>query len=559
MESQEQAHHLVQELEGLQNDRSNFDAHCQEVAERVAPMYRHEFSGGSGPGASKGESRHQNVFDSTAVLALEKYASIMESLLTPRSQRWHRLTASNPDVAKDSDAKEWFEKVTDILFRYRYAPKANFSSQNSQVFTLLGAFGNGPLYIDELDSEPALRYKCCSLGSTYFKENHQGVIDTAFRTFTWTARQAYQAWGEKLPGDIKEKATGSTKDRECEFEFFHAVKPRTDVDRNRRDFKGMPFASYYVARKGPFVITEKGFRTFPWAISRHKNAPGETYARSPAMEVMPAIRTVNEQKKTLLKQAHRAVDQVLLAHDDGVASRFSLRPGAINTGGVTRDGRPLIHALPVGNVSLGMDMMELERADIRDVFMLSVFQILLDSPRMSATEVLERTKEKGILISPAFARQESEYLGPMIEREISILEGLRLLPPAPRILQEAKGEYTIVYDSPFSRTQKAEEASGLMRVYEWALNVANAKGDPSILDYFDEEKIVPEIADIQGMPVRWMRAKDEVEALRQQRSEAAARQEAVNAAPGAAAMTKAAAVAAEKAPEAMAQIMGGGA
>ena len=39
-------------------------------------------------------------------------------------------------------------------------------------------------------------------------------------------------------------------------------------------------------------------------------------------------------------------------------------------------------------------------------------------PQMTATEVIERTNEKGILLAPTIGRQQSEYLGPMIEREL---------------------------------------------------------------------------------------------------------------------------------------------
>ena len=40
---------------------------------------------------------------------------------------------------------------------------------------------------------------------------------------------------------------------------------------------------------------------------------------------------------------------------------------------------------------------------------------------MTATEVLERAREKGALLAPTMGRQQSEALGPMIEREIDIL------------------------------------------------------------------------------------------------------------------------------------------
>ena len=44
--------------------------------------------------------------------------------------------------------------------------------------------------------------------------------------------------------------------------------------------------------------------------------------------------------------------------------------------------------------------MDEERSLINDAFLVSLFQILTETPNMSATEVIERTNEKGILLAP---------------------------------------------------------------------------------------------------------------------------------------------------------------
>lgn len=542
---------IVREFESLASQRVNFDSHCREVAERVLPSFRFDFDQRGYKSQTKGEERSEYVFDSTASIALGRFASIMDSLLTPRNSKWHKLGVTNKDLADVREVRLYFDAATDILFKYRYSPKANFSSQNQQIYELLGAFGNGPMYVDQNAAEPGLRYKACSLGGIYFSENHQGLVDKVVRKFTLTARQAFQKWGENLPQKIKEFAE---KETEEEFEFIQCVKPREDINPNRKDYRGMPYASYYVSLEGCQLVEEGGYNSFPYPVARHKNAPGEVYARSPAMEVLPSIKTLNEQKKTILKQGHRAVDPIYLGYDDGIFSRFAARPGTFVSGGVSKEGRPLVHALPVGNLAVGRDMMEDERMVIKDVFLVTLFQILVESPTMTATEVLERVKEKGILLAPTFGRQEAEYLGPMIERELDVLSQQGLLPPMPAVLREAKGEYQIEYDSPFSRAQRAEEASGLMRMYEWAINVAGTTQNPSVLDHFNEDVIVPEVSRIHGLPEKWLRSQEEVAQLRAQRAQVNQAEAASRAAPGAAALIKSAAVAKEKAPEELAAI-----
>lgn len=536
---EEVAAKVLREFEKLSSNRGTWESHWTEIAERMFPAQANLFFANSM--STKGDKRTQEIYDSTAPIALTRFGSILDSLLTPRNQTWHRLVPSNPHLAKDRQVKLWFENLNRSLFKYRYAAVANFSSQNQQNYLSLGAYGTGCLFTDELSTGKGLRYKNVHLGEIYFAENHQGVVDKAYRVFRMTSRQMKQKWGKTIPEIVQSKLE---KDPESEFEIVHCVKPREDdYDPSRKDHKGMLYASYYVVKEGQKLLEEKGYVSFPYAISRYTQTPGEIYGRSPAMDVLPAVKTLNEEKKTLLKQGHRALDPVLLAHDDGVVDGFSLRPGALNIGGVTSDGRPLVHALPTGNIAVGQELMQDERVCINDAFLISIFQILTENPQMTATEVMERTREKGILLAPTIGRQQTEYLGPLIDREIDILSYQGLIDPMPQILKEAQGEYRIEYDSPISRTQRAEESAGAQRTIEMAISVAAQTGNPEPLDHFDWDVIMPEIAEISGTPTRWLRSMDVIQKLRAGRAQAAQQQNQVNAAPAAAALIKAKAVA----------------
>jgi len=531
----DKADETIKLFERLSGNRGTWESHWQEISDRIYPNATEGFVSHT---KEKGNKRTQLVYDSTASIALNRFAAILDSLLTSRNQKWHRVVPMQKELMKDRQARMWFEDVTDILFRQRYAPKANFSSQNQLNYKSLGAFGTGALYIDALIDRQGngLRYKNCHLGQMYFQENHQGIIDVALRHFEMTARQAVDKWGiDNLPSPIKNAfAIDDTK----EFFFIHLVQPNENFEEGRLDFRGMEYESTYVAIEGREVVEVGGYNTFPYTPSRYEQAMGEVYGRSPAMEVLPAIKTLNEEKKTLLKQGHRAVDPVMLVHDDGVLDSFSLKPGALNAGGVSKDGRPLVHTLPTGNIAIGKDLMDDERQVINDNFLVTIFQILVDTPQMTATEVMERTREKGILLAPTIGRQESERLGPQIEREIDVLASLNLLPPMPPVIQEAGASFEVEYDSPLSRVQKAEEASGLLRTLESTLNYVNVTGDRAPLDHFNFDVITPALADINAVPVKWMNGKETITKKRQQRQKAQQEQQAIDAAPSMASIAK---------------------
>jgi hypothetical protein len=536
MAEKEAAAEIIRNAERLVGQRGVLNNHLREVAERILPSHSRAFQMVGVINQTKGDKRTEHSFDATASLALVKFGAVMESILTPRASRWQRIVPSDKAILQNRAAREWFDDTTNRLFAYRYSPQANFSSQKQENYIQIGAFGTGPFFTDKFHGAPGLRYKACDLADVYFTVDHQGIVDEVYRRITLSARQAHGRWGAKLPEQITNKLE---KSPETEFVFWHCAKKRQNVEYGRLDYKGMPFSSHYVSVTGTAMLEEGGYHSFPYQISRYSVAPGETYGRGPAMMVLPNIKVLNEQKRTVLRQGHRAVDPVLLAHDDGVLDAFSMKPGAMNYGGVNADGRALVHALPVGNLAIAKEMMQEERMVIREAFLLNLFEILVEDRRdMTATEVLHRAQEKGVLMAPTMGRQHSEDLGPMTVREIDLLAQQGLLMPVPEYLRGAGGEYKMEYDSPLSRMQRAEEAAGFLEIVNVAIEVAAKTQNPAPLDWLDFDTAIPEIADLKAVPVRWISSIAKVAAMRQGRNQTAQTQQLVEALPGIAGLTK---------------------
>ena len=532
------ASEIIKRYEQLEGERGTWEGHWTEIADRVLPRYSGSMQSPDS-GITRGNKRTEKMIDSTAALGLERFAAAMESMLTPRTQKWHRLKPSDPVLGRDHKVKLWFEEATNMLFKYRYSPKANYASQQHEVYVGLGAFGTSIMFVDSHDGG-GLRYQAVDLRELLFDNNHQGIVDTSYRKFSLTARQMQQRvdagrW-TSLP-DAVSKVISVTPDRK--FEIIHCVRPRHEMDSSKMDDRGKHFSSHYVSVTGQHMLAEGGYDTFPYQVSRYVTGPGEKYGRSPAMLVLPSIKVLNEQKKTMLTQGHRAVAPVLLTHDDGIMDTFSMKPGTLNPGGVTAEGRPLVHALPVGNLAAGQELMDMERQVINDGFLVSLFQILVETPQMTATEVLERAREKGALLSPTMGRQQSELLGPMIEREVDLLMKQGLLPRMPDALIEAKGEFDIEYDSPLSRSQRAEEASGWLRTLEAAIAYANTTQDLAVLDQFNTDVIYSQLAEINAVPPSWLNGPEQVQALRADRAQQQQTQQMIEAAPAAAGVMKA--------------------
>ena len=528
---------VLQLFEQLNAYRTTFASQWEETAELIAPNQRNTFYKWSynWPGQKKTDRQ----IDASGMLALSRFAAIVDSLITPRNMTWHTLEASDLNLQKSRRVKLWMEQATKVVFRQRYRPTANFMSQNHQNYESLGAFGNMGMFTDTLvgaDGRPlrGLRYKALPIGEVFIRENHQGQVDAIVRAWRMTGKQAVAKWGDRAPVELWE---AMEKQSEAVFDFFHAIIPNDTYDPLRMDDKGKRYASYYVSVAGRILLQKGGYRTFPVSFSRYSQAPGELYGRGPAMNVLPALKTLNAQKTTFLKAGHRAADPIYLMFDD--IMDFNARPGAMNKGGVDEQGRMLVQTLQPGNIQINKEMMEEERSLINDMFLVTLFQILMETPTMTATEVVERLNEKGILLAPTGGRQQSEYLGPMIERELDLLMDMRMLPPMPPELIEARGEYEVVYTSPLSRSQRAQEAAGFMRTVETALSVSSQMQDPSILDPFNFDVAMPAIAEIQSVPPSWMNDDQSIAQRRKARAQQQQQQQQIQALPAQAAMLKA--------------------
>jgi len=514
------AQELIQKQQSIENDRATFESHWQEVAELVLPRSNIFFEDNH----TQGEKRTQKKFDDTATLALEHGAAAIESVVTPRGQKWHGIGVDE-SLENDQEAQEWGDALRDFLFRKRYGSRSNFASQIHECYLSLLAYGNCCLIVEDM-LDGNIRYKASHIKEHYFLENQFGTIDTNYRKYQLTARQAVQKFKDKTPEKVlkcMDKEPGKLID------FLHVVMPDEDGD------SGTNYISYHVFPDDASILGIGGFRSFPYIISRWVTTAGETYGRSPAMNLLSEIKMLNQMRKTDLRARHMAVSPPLLAADQSRVRKFSMKPDALNYGTLDMNGNPLVRPYQNGaNIPASNDGMEQSREFINRGFFVTLFQILVESPAMTATEVLQRAQEKGQLLTPTAGRQMSELLEPMIMREISIYEDYGIFNDGqflkmPESIKRTEGDYKIIYTNPLSRMQKAEEALGVERTIQSMLPLAQI--DPSILERVDWGEYADLMREANGAPAKLFKTKEEMQAIEQQKAQAAQMQQLMQAAP----------------------------
>ena len=514
------AKELIQRQEKLRSDRSSFEAHWSEVAPLVLPNQDDFFNASHAPG----DRRTQKKYDDTAPLALDRGSAAIEGILIPRGQYWHAI-GLDESLEDDYEAQLWAEELRKFLFRRRYAPQTNFASQAHEYIQSLLAFGTAVMSVEDIIGQH-FKYKTSHLSEHYIMENARGLIDIDYRRYRLTAKQAYEKFKEKTPEKVKDALE---KDPGRKMEFLHVVMPdeSNDVD--------FPFVGYHVSIEDNELIGLGGFKSFPYIISRWSTAPGETYGRSPAMNILSEIKMLNQIRKTDLRARHNAVSPPILAADQRTIRKLSMKPDAINYGTVGPDGRQLV--MPYNNgsrIDVSNDVIEQSRKVINDAFFVSLFQILVETPQMTATEVLYRAEEKGMLLSPNAGRQKTEWLDQLITREISLYEDYGVfeddgLLPMPESVKETGGAIDVRYTNPISTMQASGEAAGTERTIQSLIPVAQI--DPSVLQTVDWTEYGRIIAHANGAPVRLFKAPEVIEQEKAEAEQMQAMQAAVGAAP----------------------------
>lgn len=525
---------LMRRQSQMETDRSVLDTHCNEIAELVLPMMARFQQQGD---MVKGDKRTNKLMEGTSPHALIRYASAIEGFLTPRGERWSKLTTNNKELNKSPKVKQYFEDINELLFNVRYDQRAGFSSQIHECLIGIGAFGTTGLFPDGRLTGgvtgrlvPSMTYKSIPLVQLYVSENGAGFADTAHRKFKHTARNFVADFKDQCPEIVAKHAE---KEPDREFDLLHVIMPNPEHRAGALGPKGMRYASWYVFPETGQTIRRGGYNTQRYAIARGIKGPGEVYGRSPAMLLLPEIKTINEMRRGLLRAQHMTLNPPTLLHSE-FGSNFNIEPRALNYGMVSADGRPLAIPLQMGNTFPPTEReMERIRSLINDGFLLSLFQVLVNrNSQETATMTLQKAKEQAIILSPLIGKLQTEFLGNIIESEIDILAENGALPRMPQELIEAEGEYSVMYKSDI---QRALEAGEIEAYGNWLNDASPMAGvNPDVLEIVDHEALLAEAAEKRGISSRFIRTPEQLAVLRKQKAQQRAMVQAVPAAEAAA-------------------------
>lgn len=501
----------MERLQRMKAQRSPFNTDWNDIRDFVRPITV-SFNPATGQYISV---RTELMFDGTAPEALEELGSALHSFITNPADRWFELQVEGvAQTDLDSDALEWLDRVSDIIYAYYSREDSCFNLALHECYLDIASFGTTCLYQSWDAETQGLLFMAKPLQQCYFLENSKGRVDTVHIVYNWNIRQIKQEFGEVLPPELMKV----DKDDKV-FEIVHCIYPRAD----RNSYSAMPsnmlLASCWICCETKELISESGFEALPYHVARWTKLSGEVYGRSPAKKCLPDIKMLNAMEKTILKAGQKITDPPLVLTHEAFMLPIRTSPGGL----IFRENEenkvePLITG---ANLPWAEDKAQQKRDFINKCFHIDWIRREKKRAEQTAFEVQDERDEMLRQLAPMLGRLVTELHGPMIARSYDLLNRHGKIPPAPSSLQG--GTLRVGYLSPAARAQIGTRANQIGRFLQDLIPLSQA--NPDIMDVIDMDSAAQEYALARGVPRRILRSADEIAGIREQKKKVQAMQQ----------------------------------
>jgi len=477
---------LARRLERARAKRLPWEATYQECYDYALPGRTSFFE------RAKGQTT-PDVFDETAVVGTQEFASRIQAGLIPNYARWAELAAgSDVDPNEAGEVNKALEQVTDYVFEI--LQNSNFAQEANECM-IDTAIGTACLEVNEGDAVNPVVFTAVPLPELLIDTGPDDKIDSYWRLRKVRLSHIETAYpGSVIPPDLKRKiGTADEKDTDPLVDVALCIyrdwtKP-TEVNELR---VFLPQHKAIIRKQ-----TLSGIGSNPYIGWRWSKVAGEAWGRGPLFNCLPAVRTANLVVQLTLENAEMAIAGVYTAEDDGVMQVDNIRlvPGTVVP--IAPGSAGLQQVTSAGDFNVGQLILSDMRANIKK----ALFNETLGSPDttpMSATEVAQRMADLSRQIGSAFGRLQVEFVNRVLQRVIFILQKRGLIQ-----LPTVNGrEVKIVATSPLSQAQAVEDINA---VDSWLGLVGRHFGPQMVNLYADGAQVAAYTAKKFGVPERLRR------------------------------------------------------
>ena len=508
---------VIKRLDAMKGQRAPHESVARACFEVTYPE-RSQGLVGSSVDATWAQQKKAEILDNTATDSVRMLASNVMGGMTPANAVWFAM-----DVGEETDdERRWLGHAAEVVWNGIHS--SNYDSQKYEALVDSICAGWMVLFIEETPGTGQPNFQQFPLGQCYIACSKEGGrVDILYRSFTLTAEQAIERYGDAVSQKIKDDAADPARASQM-HEFVMAVEPRSDYRPGSRLARNLPFSSMHVEVSTKQVVRESGFHEQPFVCPRWMVLPNSPYAIGLVSAALGNIRELNELLRMKKIALGRAAAGVYVAVDDGVLNprNVRVRGGAVVVANSVDSIKPLPSGADFNATYAEADLM---RAEIRRLLLADQIKPV-DGPAESATAVHYRMALMRQLMGPLYGRFQSEDLSLTVERCFGIMyrfgrpelggqPGEPLIDDAPESLGDQV--FRIRYQSPLARAQKLEDVTAINQLVELAGGMAQM-GKPEALDLIDAEESLRIASDALGAPAKVLRDQKALQAFRDQRA-----------------------------------------
>ena len=453
------------------------------------------------------EKKNLHIFDSTAVLEVPKFATRVQSTITPPWREYSRLTGG-PDIPREirekAEVKIALKDATETVFAWLNG--SNVHSQEHEAFQDL-AIGTGAMnfWQGDIGGKPFL-FDAVPLNELILEEGPQSTIESTWRDMSIVVQHIKRLYpGAELskeqeelraehPGEKVPLIEGVLYDPQTERTFGVLI-----------DIKKPEHAR---------IMWQTFWPVSPRQVFRWSVAPGELYGRGPIMLILPDIKTANKVVEFILRSAALAVSGVYTSTGDSAVNPYTMRiaPGSVIPVQSNSNVNPTIRALERNaDIGLGFEVLAALQTNIREALLSSPQFNLDDNPVQTATAWAIADRRNIQEVGSSYGRLQTELVERRIARAVQILGDQARIPP----IRVDGRNVTLKHQSPLARAQDQDELFTMQQ----GIDMLTPLGPEVLAMGIKIEDLAAWVGEKLGYDPRLIRSEDERQAIKQQASE----------------------------------------
>lgn len=524
-EGTEQTKAWQKRYDTLKAERGVWDTVWQEIAEHVFPRK----AGVTQKDYTPNNNRDARLYDTTAMDALGKSVAGYMSWTTNKTQPWFEFTPVLAQRRSDPVAN-WLRECS--MLGQEYIAESNFYTERHEYLSDVWGFGTGCMF-NTVRPDGRTHFEKIKIGTYVFWLDENKLACGIIREIKFTAYQAARKFGvDKLPKHIRE-CLDKEPDKECMF--YHVVEPRDKELRGNGDGPDIAtkkaYLSCYWEKVSGKPVQEGGFDHFPFTIGRFLNWDaldfGGVWGYGPGFTLLPESRQLNFFRMMYDVFVEKKVFPPMAAPDT-LEGSLKLAPRAMNYYGAGMQPDAIFPIAVTGDFVEGEKHIQTRKQMIYQLCHLDMFQMFSQLSAagydMTAYQANLLSGEKLDAISPAFDRDTTECISPMMTRMFDLWAEAGMLPPPPPEAVQMAGPSMVQVPTPkitmTSRLALALRAINLRASDELVQKIALlAPVMPEIVDHVDAGFYIRQSARLAGCDPQLLRPLETVEQIQQQRAQ----------------------------------------